>query len=57
VIEYDHVWHWRKHLPERNGQRCRMLARGTMNSALVEFEDGHRAIVSRWAVRRLKQRA
>lgn len=38
----------------RKGEACRMLARGAMNSALVEFEDGYQAIVSRNALRRIK---
>lgn len=48
-----HRWHWRKWLPERHGQLCRVLATGRMNSALVEFEDGHKVITSRYAVRKL----
>ena len=31
---------------------CRILARGKMNSILVEFADGTRHVVSRYAVRR-----
>jgi hypothetical protein len=46
-----HVWHWRAKLHERKGQRCHILARGRLNSILVEFTDGYRAITSRWAVR------
>ncbi len=53
-VPMTHVWFWRSRLPERKGQHCRVLARGTMNSALVEFEDGYRVITSRWAVRALK---
>lgn len=34
-------------------RRCRVVARGKMNSALVEFEDGQREIISRNALRRL----
>jgi len=49
-----HVWHWKKWLPERKGQACRILARGRMNSCLVEFEDGFKVITSRWAVRKAK---
>lgn len=49
-----HTWHWRVRLPERRGQLCRVLARGAMNSVLVEFADGYRVITSRFAVRRLK---
>ena len=49
---YDRVWRWRKWLAERKDQRCRVVARGAMNSALVEFEDGRRVITSRNAVRK-----
>lgn len=48
-----HRWRWRKWLPERHGQECRVLAWGRLNSALVEFADGTRVITSRHAVRRL----
>jgi hypothetical protein len=33
------------------GRRCRVLARGAKNSCLIEFENGQREIVSRYAVR------
>lgn len=48
-----HVWFWRKRLPERKGQPCRVLARGKLNSIMVEFADGLRVVTSRHAVRRL----
>ena len=48
-----HRWHWRKWLPERHGQLCRVLATGRMNSALVEFEDETKVVTSRYAVRKL----
>lgn len=51
---FDHVWFWRTNLPERKGHACRVLARGKMNSICVEFEDGVRHIVSRYAVRRAR---
>lgn len=47
-----HIWHWRSRLPERKGQACRVLARGKMNSILVEFADGWKAVTSRYAVRK-----
>jgi len=50
---FDRVWFWRARLPERKGQACRVLARGRMNSVLVEFEDGYKVITSRYAVRRI----
>ena len=48
----DHVWYWRSRLPHRKGERCRVVARGKMNSVLVEFGDGERVITSRYAVRK-----
>lgn len=48
-----HRWRWRAKLPDRHGQGCRVLARGKMNSILVEFADGHRVVTSRHAIRRL----
>lgn len=33
-------------------RRCRVVARGTMNSVLVEFENGERVVTSRNAVRK-----
>lgn len=48
-----HYWRWRKYLGERYGQACRVVTIGTMNSALIEFEDGYRVVSSRYAVRKL----
>ena len=48
-----HTWFWRAVLPDRKGEPCRVLARGRMNSILVEFGDGFRVITSRYAVRRI----
>ena len=53
-----HVWVWgtcKGKYPEtgkRKGQPCRVIARGKKNSILVEFEDGYRSVVSRYAVRK-----
>ena len=56
AVVYDHVWRWAARLPERKGQRCRVLVRARrMNSVLVEFEDGYKVVSSRYAVRRLTQ--
>lgn len=49
-----HVYRWGKYIPAWKGRRCRVLARGKMNSIQVEFENGERAITSRYAVRRIK---
>lgn len=50
-----HYWRVRARLPDRFGQPCKVLARGSMNTALVEFEDGFRVTTSRNYVRRLQK--
>lgn len=49
---FDHLWYWRSRLPERKGQPCRVLARGRLNTILVEFPDGFLVTTSRYAVRK-----
>lgn len=39
------------------GRRCRVICRGTMNSALVAFEDGRLECVSRNNLRRVRETA
>ena len=50
--QFTHIWFWKSRLPERKGQPCRVIARGKMNSILVEFEDGMKVVTSRYAVRK-----
>jgi len=57
VSEFPYVWFWRQSAHRvfdrcRKGERCRVLARGAMNSALVEFEDGYKVVTSRSGIRR-----
>jgi len=50
-----HVWWFRKTLPARKGEACRVLARrnGTgPRNVLVEFADGFRVVSTRFCVRR-----
>ena len=49
--DYPLAWYWRARLPERRGQRCRILARGALGSIKVKFRDGFRVVTSRHAVR------
>lgn len=53
---YDHAWRSRSHLTERAGQKLRVLVVGGLNSALVEFEDGHRCVTSCFGYRRIAPR-
>ena len=43
----QYVWRVKARLAERYLTRCKVLARGKMNTCLVEFEDGYRVITSR----------
>jgi len=49
-----HYWRLRCRLPERNGQHCRVLARGSMGSIMIEFADGVRFVVGWRSIRRLQ---
>lgn len=42
-----YIWRVRTRLPNRKGTRCQVLARGKMNSCLVQFEDGYKVVTSR----------
>ena len=37
---------------DRKGESCRVVCRGAMNSALIEFADGYRVVTSRNGLRR-----
>ena len=55
LSEYPLVWTWKAgglRTLDRAGDRCRILARGRMNSVLIEFKDGERAVVSGNGLRR-----
>lgn len=48
---FCYIYRWNR--MGRKGQHCRVLARGTMNSCWLEFEDGFQAVTSRNALRKL----
>ena len=50
IDDFPYVYRWDRQ--GRKGQFCKVLARGTMNSCLVEFEDGYRMVTSRNAIRK-----
>lgn len=45
MYPYRYAWHPRGKYKNLYRQRCRVLARGAMNSALVEFRSGRREMV------------
>ena len=50
---FTYIFRWDRH--GRKGQPCLVLARGTMNSCLVEFEDGYTMVTSRNALQRRRE--
>ena len=42
----QYIWRIKTRLPERYMTPCKVLARGKMNTCLVEFEDGYRVTTS-----------
>lgn len=44
---WPYLWRWKTRLLGRQGWPCRVVARGSMNSAWVAFPDGFEAITSR----------
>jgi len=53
-MSIEHIYGW-KNNPKRKslyGRRCKVLVWGRMNSALVEFDDGQKEVISRNALRR-----
>jgi hypothetical protein len=44
TAEQMYVYRWNR--MDRKGQRCRIVARGKMNTVQIEFEDGFIAFVS-----------
>ncbi len=57
-MQYYYAWKNNSKRATLYHRHCRVLARGKMNSALVEFENGQKEIISRNALRRniLKRR-
>ena len=45
-VAFPYRWHWHRPVGRK------VLVRGAMNSAPIEFEDGYRAVVSRNGLRR-----
>jgi hypothetical protein len=43
----EYIWRVKTRLTERYMTPCKVLARGKMNTCLVEFEDGYRVTTSR----------
>jgi hypothetical protein len=54
MAEQLYVYRWRLRNPRLGGQVCRVLARGALNTALVQFADGERVVISRNALRKAK---
>jgi hypothetical protein len=53
-MKYPYYFAWKNNAKRETlyKHRFRIIARGTMNSALVEFENGQRECISRNAIRK-----
>ena len=51
-MKYVYGWKNNSKRQSLHGLRCRVLVRGKMNSALVEFENGQKEVISRNALRK-----
>jgi len=54
-VTYLYAW---KNNPKRltlYGRKLRVIVRGPANSALIEFENGQREVISRNAIRKVKE--
>jgi hypothetical protein len=54
-VEYPYFYAWRNNEKRATLYRhlCRVLARGKMNSCVIEFENGQREVISRNAIRKI----
>jgi hypothetical protein len=52
--DFPYVYSW--NLFGRNGHSCKVTARGKLNTARIEFEDGFVMITSRNALKRRSER-
>jgi hypothetical protein len=51
VYPYRYAWKNNTKRATLHDRACRVIARGAMNSIMIEFEDGQQEIVSRNAIR------
>lgn len=51
---FPYEWRWKQRMGDRYGQPCALLAKGRMNTALLEFPDGFRVTTSLNGIRRRK---
>ena len=56
MFEFFYAWRNNEKRQTLYKRACRVVARGRMNSCLIEFENGQREVVSRNAVKRLTKR-
>lgn len=53
--QFPYFWRCKKRLGSRFAQPCRVLVRGRMNNALVEFPDGFKVVTSRNYIRKRRK--
>ena len=56
MIDYIYAWGNNPKRMTLKGRKCRIIARLTLNSAVVEFENGQREVISCNALRKVKEK-
>ena len=55
-VTHKYIWGNNPVRAKLKGRLCRIIAHGAKGSIIVEFENGQREYISRWAVRKLSTR-
>ena len=53
MTEYIYTWGNNEKRKELKGRKCKLLAHLALNSAIVQFENGQREVISRNALRKV----
>jgi len=51
---YRYIWGNNEKRKTLKGRICNVIARGKMNSVMIEFSNGQKEIVSRYSIRRIR---
>lgn len=52
-----HIYNWGNNEKRKTlkGRKCKIICTGSMNSCMIEFENGQKEITSRRALRKIKE--
>ena len=53
ITMYRYIWGNNEKRKTLQNHVCNVIARGTKNSVLIEFENGQKEVVSRYSIRKI----